>query len=261
MKIKHWILFMAILFSFSGVAQTQPASDVDDVISHLIAYSKSYRSKLPSLECDEFIVSQQVKSDKVKWEVKIEATLRQVRDPNNPDQFNDSYKFKSVDGHPPKVHFQLPYFVNGAFANGIGFSNEDQHECYDYTLSQEDGGTTLRLELAAKLASGSTACKDVFAGYHKIVLVDVGTGIVKHITRSMSPDAARMHHEVVFASIDYAPQDLGNLTLWLPTRVESHDGKGEGRMTAVFSNYHRYIGEARILPGIEELPATSAPKP
>jgi hypothetical protein len=77
----------------------------------------------------------------------------------------------------------------------------------------------------------------------------------------MSPDTAHLHNDAVFASIDYAPQNLGNLTLWLPTRVESHDGKGERRMVAVFANYHRYTGEARILPGIAELPATNSPEP
>lgn len=261
MKVRRLNLYVAILLACSSFAQAQQTLAIDEVLSRLIAYSKDYRTKLPSLECDESIVSQQVKGDKVKWEVKVEAKLRQVRDPNHPDEFNDSYTFKSIDGHPPKARFKLPYFVNGAFANGIGFAAGDQRECYDYTLLREEGGTILRLELTAKSASSAPACKDVFADYHKIVLVDADTGIVKHITRSMSPDAARKYREVIFASIDYAPQNLGDLTLWLPVRVESHNENGERRMSAIFSNYHRYTGESRMLPGIEELPATDAPKP
>jgi hypothetical protein len=267
LKDRRLNLCMAILLAWSGFAQAQPTPSVDEVVKQLIAYSKDYRAKLPSLECDESIVSQQIKGDKVKWEVKAEATLRQIRDSKDPDEFNDSYTFKSVDGHPPKARFKLPYFVNGAFANGIGFASDDSHgsddshECFSYALSREDGGTTLRLEVTAKPVRTASDCKDVFAEYHKIVLVDAATGIVKHITRSMSPAAARKHREVVFASIDYAPQNLGELTLWLPVRVESHNGKGERRMTATFSNYHRYTGEARILPGVVELPATDAPIP
>lgn len=252
---------MALLLACSGFAKAQQTPTVDEFVSRLFAYSKDYRARLPSLECDESVVSQQIKSGKVKWEVKIDATLRQIRDSTNPDEFNDSYTFKNVDGHPPKAHFKLPYFVNGAFANGIGFASEATRTCFDYTLSQEDGGTTLRLEFAVKSASSDPACKEVPAAYHKIVLADAATGIVKHITRTMSPDAARKVHDAVFASIDYTSQSLGEMTLWLPSRVESHDEKGERRMTAIFSNYHRYTGEARILPGIEELPATDTRRP
>ena len=192
------------------------------------------------------MISQQLKGGKVKWEVKIEATLRQIRDSKHPDAFNDFYTFKSVDGHPPKTQFKVPYFVNGAFANGVGFGDEAHVRCYDYTLSQ-DSGATLRLRsgLQGSLCGIPRDCAGCAA-----------TGIVMHITRSMSPDAARKNHDAVFASIDYAAQPLGEMTLWLPSRVESHDEKGERRMTAIFSNYHRYTGEAKILPGIEELPAT-----
>jgi hypothetical protein len=260
-KTRRLNLCMATLLACSGFAQAQQTPSVEEVVKRLVAYSKDYRAKLPALECDESIVSQQIKNNKVKWEVKAEATLRQIRDSKDPDKFNDFYTFNSVNGHPPKRHFKLPYFVNGAFANGIGFGSGDQHACYDWELSQEEGGKTLRLKLAVKTANTDPACKEIFAEYYKIILIDAATGIVKHITRSMSPDAAREDREVPFASIDYAPQHLGELTLWLPTRVESNDGKGERRMTATFSNYHRYTGEVRILPGVEELPAIDALKP
>jgi hypothetical protein len=254
-------LSLAILLACSGFAEAQQTPTVDEVFSRLFAYSKEYRARLPSLECDESVISQQLKGGKVKWEVKIEATLRQIRDSKHPDAFNDFYTFKSVDGHPPKTQFKVPYFVNGAFANGVGFGDEAHVRCYDYTLSQEDSGATLRLEFAVKSASTDPACKEVYAGYHEIVLAGAATGIVKHITRSMSPDAARKNHDAVFASIDYAAQPLGEMTLWLPSRVESHDEKGERRMTAIFSSYHRYTGEAKILPGIEELPGTDTHTP
>ncbi len=261
MKNRRLYLSVAIFLACSGFAEAQQTPTVDEFVTRLFAYSKDYRTKLPSLECDESVVSQQVKRGKVKWEVKTEATLRQVRDSKDPDEFNDSYTFKSVDGHAPKAHFKLPYFVNGAFANGIGFASEATRTCYDYTLSQEDGGATLRLEFAVKSASSDPVCKEVPAGFHKIVLVDATTGIAMHITRSMSLDAARKYHDAVFASIDYAAQPLGELTLWLPSRVESHDEKGERRMTANFSNYHRYTGEMRILPATEESPATDTHRP
>lgn len=256
MKVRQLTSFVAILLGFSALIDAQQTSDLNEVISRLVAYARDYRTKLPSLECDESILSQQVSGGKVKWEVNIQSTFRLIRDSTRLDDFTEGHTFKSVDGHPPKALFKLPYLIDGAFANGIGFAYNDARECYDFSLSREDGGATTRLEIAAKRASTGAlaACKDVFEGYHKIVLIDAASGSVRHIIRSMSPKAARMRHEVVFAEIDYAPQVFGELTLWLPTRMESHDATGERRMTAIFRNYHRYTGEARVLPGIERLP-------
>src|SRR5450755_1292907 len=67
-KVRRLNLYVAILLACSSFAQAQQTLAIDEVLSRLIAYSKDYRTKLPSLECDESIVSQQVKGDKVKWE-------------------------------------------------------------------------------------------------------------------------------------------------------------------------------------------------
>jgi hypothetical protein len=90
-------------------------------------------------------------------------------------------------------------------------------------------------------------CKDVFEDYRKTVVVDVASGAILHMTRSMSPKAAHDHHEIVFISVDFAPQKLGEKTFWLPARFESHDEKSEGRMSATFSNFHRYTSAAKMV--------------
>ncbi len=79
------------------------------------------------------------------------------------------------------------------------------------------------------------------------MVVDAATGRILHLTRSMSPRDARDRHEIVFASVEYAPQKLGDETFWLPVRFESHDEKNEGRMTATYSNFHRYASTAKVV--------------
>jgi len=259
MRILPCIAVTMAVGAFAAPAQQTPS--VDDEVARLFAYARDYHNRLPSLECDESIDSQQVKNGKIKWEVKVEAVLSEVRDPKISDGFRDSYQFKTVNGKPPGKSFKIPYLVQGAFPNAIGFADESQKNCFDYKLSQEDGGATLSLELAAKPPSSNPACKDVFEDYRKIVLIDVASGAVKHVTRTMSPAAARKHHETPFASIDYAPQSLGDLTLWLPTHLESHDEKDEGRMQASFSNYHRFAAKVTILPDIKEVPPGGVGKP
>ena len=237
------------------------APRIEALLDHLVAYTADYRAKLPSLECEEDIHSEMLKGGKVKRDVKIMATLRETRDSKDPNEFHDSYTFhiingkavETTDGQPRayKVKIQIPYFVEGAFANGLGFGGRGGRGCFEYRLTTEDGGATTRLEFWLKDGDLPAECNEIFAGYHKIVLVDTATGVVRHITRSMSADAAMKHREPDFASIDYAPQRMGDLEMWLPVRVEAHNALNDRRMTAAFSNYHRYTGEVRIMPGVE----------
>ena len=101
-----------LLFTFFAVAAfpVQQSVDADHWLQHFFDYSREYRRHLPSLECDESMVLQRVKNGKVKWEVRVETTLREIRDETQSDEFKDNYSFKTVNGKPPKVHFTVPYF-------------------------------------------------------------------------------------------------------------------------------------------------------
>jgi hypothetical protein len=243
--------FPAVCLLVLGTAAfSQPSPRISVLLDRLQSYARDYRQHLPSFSCDESITSQWVQDGRVKREVRIEAVLREIRDESNPDDFSDRYEFKLVNGRPPKPRFKVPYFVQGAFANGIGFmAPREADACYDYQLAEEDTGATLRLDLAAKPEKIDPICKDVYEGYRKSVIVEKATGIIRHITRSMSAKAARQNREPFFVSIDYAPQKLGVETFWLPVRVEAHDSDGHRQMTATYSNFHRYTGELEILPG------------
>ena len=243
-------LLALLLLAVSAAACSQPSPRVAALLDHLQSYAKDYRERLPSLSCDESITSRVVENGKVKKEVRIEAVLREIRDNSEPDSFTDQYEFKLVNGQPPKSHFKVPYFVSGAFSNSMGLvAPRDQDVCFDYQLAEENGGATLRLELAAKPQTSDPACNEILEGYRKSVMVDTATGVIRHITRSMSAAAARSHREVLSASIDYGPVTLGEQTFWLPVRVEAHHWDGHGQMTATYSDFHRYTGELKVLPG------------
>ncbi len=232
---------------FAAGAQT-PASDpeVAALLRQLYAYARHYRDTLPSLSCDESITSQSVKNGKVRKEVRIESSLRETRaDPSAANPFEERHQFKSIDGKPPKPHVNIPYFVEGGFANAVGFTKEESAGCYTYQLSHEPDGVR-RLELTALPERGIVACDDVIKTYRKTVLIDA-EGRITHVERSMSPEDAHNRREVDFAAMDYGPQPLGDETVWLPTRMTSHDANDQGRMTAVYSNYHRYTATSKVL--------------
>jgi hypothetical protein len=221
----------------------------EEQLRRVIAYTQAYRKHLPSLECDEMMLSQKVKNGKVKREVKIRATLRELRDENEPGGFSDNYTFKSVDGKPAKPNFDtgtLPYFVYKAFANGLAVA-ESPPTCLNYSFATLDSGRTLQFNIDSKPDVGDPSCQKMPDDYHKIMLIDTSSGAVRHVERRMSPQFADNNLEIPYISIDYAPQRLGEETFWLPVRFEAIDLDQQGRMIATYSNCHRYAVVSKIV--------------
>jgi hypothetical protein len=238
---------IAILCCASACLPAQQLPSVGTLLQRITACVKQYRASLPSFEVDESAVSQRLKNGQVKSQVALEMTLREIRDPSDPDNFNDSYTFRLVNGKPPKGRFKLPYFVTGGFSNAIGFAQSGQDNCYDYRVQPGRDSETAQLDFWVKSAPLPANCTDVIEGYRKSVIVDIATGTVLHVTRSMPARSARPRHEVDFVEVDYAPQKLGDETFYLPVRLESHDEKNERRMIVTYSNFHRYAATSRIV--------------
>ena len=83
-----------------------------------------------------------------------------------------------------------------------------------------------------------------------IVIAEPETGRILHTERTIAPGDAELYDEPYFGGIDYAPQNFGDRTFWLPSRFYAHDADNRGRMFAVYSNCHRYTGELKILPNM-----------
>jgi hypothetical protein len=244
-----------------------PQASVEERVQRVIDYSKAYRANLPSLECDEAMVSQRLKDGKVKQEMRIKATLREIRDEQEPGGFRDEYSYNMVNGRrvkgraatDPRLRAKTPYFVHNVFANSLGIGDRPLPGCYDYrfeTLDPEtpgDGGgagqdRTIRFTMDLKPGARDAACRRIPEGYHKTMLMDAATGAVRHVERRVSLRYAAANLEIPEVVIDYAPEKLGDDTYWLPVRFEANDPTVEGRMIATYSNFHRYTVVARILP-------------
>ncbi len=245
MKLSFALL--PILLYQSAHAQQLPS--LETLLPKLYDNGQSYRATLPSLTCDESITSQEVRNGKIRKEMKIESTLTEVRDRPEPNPFTEHHAFKTVDGLPPKHVTKLPFLVQGGFANGLGFALPSTRECFDFHLDSQDSGKTLRLELDLKPGIDIPACKTVPEGTRKIVLVDAATNRITHVERTVSARASKGRNEVYFMAIDYGPQKLGDETFWLPVKLFAHDPNDEGRMAVTYSNFHRFTGQLKVLPG------------
>jgi hypothetical protein len=243
MKISTSAILLAIPFLVSAQQKSN-----EEQIRRVIAYAQAYREHLPSLECDEAMVSQRVKNGKVQWEVKVKATLRELRDQNEPGGFRDDYTFKSVNGRPAKANFRTPYFVYNVFANSLGIGENPRPACFDYRFATLDNGRTLQFNIDSKRGVPDPSCMKIPDDYHKMMLIDTASGAVRHVERRISAEFADRNLEIPDVAIDYAPQTLGEETFWLPVRFEANDLHQEGRMIATYSNFHRYTGVVKVLP-------------
>jgi hypothetical protein len=252
------ILTSAFLLAFSlpvigqQVGQ-QTSNDDQEKVRRVIAYARAYRENLPSLECDETMLSQSVKNGKVKRAVTIKATLRELRDENEPGGFKDDYTFKSVNGRPVRgkpaePNFGAPYLVYNVFANSVGIGESPLPACFDYHFATLDDGRTLQFNIDSKPGVRDPSCRKIPDDYHKMMLIDTASGAVRHVERRISPEFADYNLEIPYITIDYAPQRLGEETFWLPIRFEAIDVHQQGRMVAIYSNFHRYTVAFKILP-------------
>lgn len=245
--------FLAVtVFLFPAAAECQSLPALDVLLDRLDAYARQYQATLPSLSCDEQIISQALnKKGKVTWESKVESTLREIRTATPDDPFQERRQIKRVDGRRPRKTFrmsQTPYFVEGGFASLVGFKRWEERDCFDYDVTPGHSGTTVRLEMTLKTEFAKASCAKLPEDFHRIVIADPATGRVLHTERTISPDMAARNTDVYFGGIDYAPQTLGAETFWLPLRFAAHDAQNAERMVATYSNCHRFAGELKILP-------------
>jgi hypothetical protein len=254
------ILACTVLLVFSSLAFGQQRSGQqtaaqqttnDEEVRQIFAYAQAYRDHLPSLECDEAMLSQTVKNGKVKREVKIKATLRELRDASEPGGFRDDYTPETMDGRRIKakqLNFgALPYFVYKAFANGLSVGESPRPACFNYRVAKLDDGRTLQFNIDSRPGVPDASCNKLPDDYHKMMLIDTASGSIRHVERRISPLYADANLEIPYITIDYAPQKLGEETFWLPTRFEAIDLHQQGRMVATYSNCHRYTVVSKIV--------------
>ena len=253
--------FALAILIFPVVAGCQNLPSLDTLLDRLDAYAKQYQATLPSLSCDEQITSQAVnKKGKVRREVKAQSTLHEVRTENPYDPFHEERAFKSINGRRPSPALQMPYFVEGGFASLVGFKRWEQRECFDYVLTPGDDSQTVRLDMTLKTKSRNPSCARLPAGFDRMIIADPETGRVLHTERTIAPEAAAADVGVYFGAIDYRPQTIGEQEFWLPSHFYSHDATGTGRMSATYSNCHRYLGELKILPSVPSPLAGQGPR-
>lgn len=256
------MLCCALLGVADAAAQQLPS--VEELLPRIQAYARQYRQNIPSFEADEAVTSQLLAGGAVKKQVRAEMTMRLIRSQTDPEEMTDHYTIHSVNGKPLHVvgflpiyrKAEFPYFVHNVFSNVIGMSGKGHGQCNLYRILPGNSPDTVTFELWNNPDAPAEECKDNLDGYHKTLLVERDSGRVLRVVRSMSAEAARQHHEVGYTDVEFASQKLGEESFLLPIRFTAHDGTGDRRITATYSNFHRYTSTASMHE-VEDLPVSA----
>ena len=262
------VLVGLVGFSFLLNAQQTQAPTIDEVLHRLEANLNHYDRNLPSLFCEEHVVSRmepgRADDDTVTDSV---FRLKRVADADRTTSLEESREIKTVNGKPANSQdMEGPSLVSGVFEGGLAVVSADQKTCMKYVLSRAKGkhaddGYVVRFATALTPEnSGACLLQEKSEGR---VFIDPASMQIKHM------ELTTPHHVIVHGSayaspeigkrtltVDYAPVVLGGDTFWLPSEISQRSVGGENTFhatawtyKATYRNCHRLEVTSRILPG------------
>jgi hypothetical protein len=250
-------------------AQQAKTPTLDEILQRLEANLNHYDTALPSLFCDEHVVSQVEPSARNKKTVTdSNFRLKRTESPDHTTTLVESREIKRVDGKPAASQdMKGPSRVSGAFEGGLAVVSLSQRTCMKYRLERVHGDHPTEpyiVSFATALTSENKADCLLQEKSSGRVVIDPASMEIKHL-EMMTP-----RHVIIpgnlYASpvigkwvvtVDYAPVLLDGDTFWMPSTITSRDTGKDGfsvtvwTFEATYRNYHRLEVKSRILPGGE----------
>jgi hypothetical protein len=226
-------------------AAAAPETELQRVLKKLGEAAVELEKSLPSFTCEENLVSQEVRGDKVKWGTTATMTLRAEKESNG--YLSESFSYTSVNGKPfSQGVVKMPVYVSGGFGEALRYFHPDQQHCYEFTLSF---GRIDFQNIPDGLAHG---CPEKgLVGFARLDAV----GNVTYLERTVPVKVARPLRLATYAAITFSPVTMGAKTYRLSSHAlaDMSMGKSIGRFDATYSNCQLFkstvtIGPAEVLP-------------
>lgn len=267
-------MLLVVLFGLSfsaalGAQQTKPPT-LDEILQRLEANLEHYDKGLPSLFCDEHVVSviepSQGDRDTVTDSV---FRLKRTENSNHTTSLVESREIKTVNGKPAtSQNIKGPTLLSGAFEGGFAVVSSSQKACMKYRLERNHGGrpdepyivdftTAITPENKADCLLQEKGKGRVFIDPASMEIKRLEMTTPRHV---IIPGNAYVRPVIGkwLVSVDYAPVVLDADTFWMPAKITSEDDStSEGFhsttwvFVATYSNYHRLEVTSHILPGSE----------
>jgi hypothetical protein len=251
-------------------AQQAKTPPLDEILKRLEANLNHYDTSLPSLFCDEHVVSV-IEPSLGDRDTVTDSVFRVRRTPNSDHTTSlvESLEIKSVNGKPPKSQdMKGPTLLSGAFEGGLAVVSVYQKSCMRYRLERIHGNRADEpyiVDFTTALTPGNKAACLLQEKGKGRVFIDPASMEITHL------EMATPRHVIVrgdayappvigkwFVTVDYAPVVLDGDTFWMPAKIASRNvSTSEGfhsttwTFEARYRNYHRLEVKSRILPGGE----------
>lgn len=261
-------LFAFLGFSSALDAQRAKMPTLDEILHRLEANLNRYDTSVPSLFCDEHVISQ-VESGRRNQETITDSVFRLKRtaNPDHTTTLVESREIKKVDGKlATSKDIDGPTLLSGAFEGGLAVVSPDQQVCMNYALQRikrnRPTGPYIVRFATSLTPQNSSGCvlQEKSKGR---VFIDPASMEITHL------ELTTPHHVVIpgnsyvspvvgerTLTVDYAPVLLGGETFWMPSSITMRAIGGARTFhptvwsfRATYRDYRRMEVTSRILPG------------
>ncbi|MBW8870448.1 MAG: hypothetical protein JF563_06690, partial [Acidobacteriales bacterium] len=238
--------------------QVQRTPTLGEILQRLEANLNHYDTRLPSLFCDEEVISK-VEPGLPSQNTVTEAIFRLRRTPNSDGTTSlvESREIKSANGKAAvKQNLESPTLLDGAFEGGLAVVSVNQAACINYMLQRTNKkrpaepytvhfGTVFTSQDSAKclLSEKSTGVAVIDPASMEITHLEILTP--RHVIQpGYFYQSAVVGQRVI--TVDYKPVALNGETFWLPSMIELQVIQGAGSFHktvwsfhATYRNYHQ----------------------
>lgn len=266
------ISLIALIGFSSAIAQQAKTPTLEEILQRLEANLNHYDVGVPSLFCDEHVISEVEHRSRTEDTTVTDSVFRLKRTPS-PDHTTtlvESRAIKTVNGKPPTSQkINGPTMLSGAFEGGLAVVSLKQAPCTDYRLQRIHKNRPTApyiVSFATVLTPRNIAgclLKEKSKGR---ALIDPASMQITHL------ELTTPHHTITpgdmyrspfigerVITVDYAPVLLGGQTFWMPSVIDLRVTSGSGTFHkivwsfhATYRNYHKLEVESRILPGFQK---------
>ena len=257
-----WVV--ALLGISVGMGAQQKAPTLGEVLQRLEANLNAYDAGVPSLFCDEYVLSSRTQPHQRDDRTAMDSVFRLKRTPraDGTTVLVESREIKRVNGRaatPEAV--PVPTMLTGIFEGGLAVVSVDQTSCMNYKLERRKSPGEIVVSFATLLTPSNTAGCFLQEKSKGRVVIDAASMQVKRLEietpRHVFDDGNEYEAGVGRRelTVDYAPVLLGSGTFWMPSAIGMRTTSGSSfeltvwSFEATYRNYHRLEVKSTILDG------------
>jgi hypothetical protein len=258
-------------FSSALCAQLREMPTLNEILERLEVNLKHYDAHVPSLFCDEHVISSRMERKLPDQDTITDSIFRLKRtpEPDHTTTLVESREIKSINGKPATSQdMDGPALLSGIFEGGLTVVSLSQTACMNYTLQPIDRNRPAEpyiVRFATVLNPQNSADCFLQEKSKGQVFIDPASMKVTHL------EITTPRHTIVAGSaftsrvvgkreltVDYVPVLLNGETFWMPSAITMRITSGSGTFhmivwsfQATYRNYHRLEVTSRILPSSE----------